>query len=179
MTSEPVDPVDPVGAVANAEKGGAIITASWVGTGLYVIVAVLATIFPDGFGPPIVFLSVLLFAIGSLVFLWAYAIAVQRSRTDLIGIGGLYFLAGTAPNPVRFKLLGSLAVEFVVAIITSSIRLYSATAFGFLVPVYGLALCGLWGARYGTFAPRTATSGDAPGHTYAPVETEPTEPSGP
>jgi hypothetical protein len=29
-------------------------------------------------------------------------------------------------------------------------------ASGFLVPVFGLGLCGLWGARYGTFAPRTS-----------------------
>src|SRR5581483_8218546 len=27
-------------------------------------------------------------------------------------------------------------------------------AFGFLLPVYGLGLCGLWGARHGTFADR-------------------------
>jgi hypothetical protein len=27
-------------------------------------------------------------------------------------------------------------------------------AFGFLVPVFGLGLAGLWGARYGTFAAR-------------------------
>jgi hypothetical protein len=32
--------------------------------------------------------------------------------------------------------------------------LYSPLAFGILVPVFGLGLCGLWGARYGTFEPR-------------------------
>ena len=55
---------------------------------------------------------------------------------------------------VQFRLLGSLAVQVVVAVVTASIRLYSPLAFGFLVPVYGLGMCGLWGARYGTFDPR-------------------------
>jgi hypothetical protein len=27
-------------------------------------------------------------------------------------------------------------------------------AFGFLVPMFGLGMSGLWGARYGTFEPR-------------------------
>jgi hypothetical protein len=134
--------------------GAAIITLSWIGTGVYAATAAIATVFPDAFGALTVIVTVSLFAIGCVVFFWAYAVAVQRSRTDLIGIGGLYFLAGTAPNPVRFRLLGSLAVEVVVAIVTSSIRLYSPLAFGFLVPVFGLGMCGLWGARHGTFEPR-------------------------
>ena len=41
--------------------------------------------------------SLVLFAVGMVVFVWAYAVAVGRSRTDLIGIGGLFFLAGSAP----------------------------------------------------------------------------------
>jgi hypothetical protein len=151
--------------------GSAIVNWSWIGTGVYVATAVIATIFPDGFGVPATIVSITLFAIGCVAFLWAYAVAVQRSRTDLIGIGGLYFLAGTAPNVIRFRLLASLAVEVVVAIVTSSIRLYTPLAFGFLVPVFGLGMCGLWGARYGTFPPRDVearssgqadTAGEAP-----------------
>ncbi len=137
-----------------AYPGGAIIRLSWLGTGIYTVTAAIATVSPDGFGAAAVIVMVSLFGVGCVVFFWAYAVAVGRSRTDLIGIGGLYFLAGTAPNPVRIWLLGSLGVEVVVAIVTSSIRLYSPLAFGFLVPVFGLGMCGLWGARYGTFAPR-------------------------
>jgi hypothetical protein len=137
-------------------QGAGIITASWIGTGVYAVTALIATVFPDGFGVAATFVSLVLFAIGCAVFFWAYLVAVQRSRTDLIGIGGLYFLQGTAPRTVQFRLLGSLAVEVVVAVLTASIRLYSALAFGFLVPVFGLGLCGLWAARHGTFEPRPA-----------------------
>jgi hypothetical protein len=156
-------PTEPPPPPPISQAGSAIITWSWVGTAVFVVTAVIATIFPDGFGLAELVVSLVLFAIGCVVFFWAYAVAVQRSRTDLIGIGGLYFLAGTAPNPVRVRLLGSLAVEVVAAIVTASIRLYSPLAFGFLVPVYGLGFCGLWGARHGTFPPRgAAAEGDEP-----------------
>jgi len=138
--------------------GTAIINVSWAGTGLYVAIAVLGTIAPDTFATATAVVSVALFFIGCFVFLWAYAVAVARSRTDLIGIGGLYFLAGTAPKVVRFRLRLSFAVEVVVAIVSASIRPFTPMAFGFLVPVFGLGLCGLWGARHGTFEPRPQPS---------------------
>ncbi len=43
--------------------------------------------------------SLVLFFVGIGLFFWAYAVAVNRSRTDLIGLGGLFFLAGSAPSP--------------------------------------------------------------------------------
>ncbi|MEY2432878.1 MAG: hypothetical protein QOC92_2603 [Acidimicrobiaceae bacterium] len=137
-----------------AAEGGAIINASWAGTAVYVALAIAGTIVPDWFAVPTAIASVALFFVGCVVFLWAYAKAVLRSRTDLIGIGGLYFLAGTAPNDVAFRLRLSMALEIVAAIVSASIRPFTPMAFGFLVPVYGLGLAGLWGARYGKFEPR-------------------------
>jgi hypothetical protein len=135
-------------------EGEAIVNASWAGTAAYVGLAIAGTIFPDSFAIPTAILSGGLFVIGCVTFLWAYAVAVARSRTDLIGIGGLYFLSGTAPKVVRFRLLLSLALEVVAATASSSIRPFTPMAFGFLVPVFGLGLSGLWGARHGTFEPR-------------------------
>lgn len=143
--------------------GEAIVNASWAGTAVYAALALAGTILPDTFAIPTAVVSGGLFVIGCVTFLWAYAVAVSRSRTDLIGIGGLYFLAGTAPKVVRFRLRLSLAVEIVVALVSSSIRPFTPMAFGFLVPVFGLGMSGLWGARYGTFAPRDAPDPDADG----------------
>jgi hypothetical protein len=145
-----------------AAKGGAIINASWAGTAIYVALAVAGTIAPDWFAVPTAVVSVALFFLGCVVFLWAYAKAVSRSRTDLIGIGGLYFLAGTAPSDVAFRLRLSLALEIVAAIVSASIRPFTPMAFGFLVPVYGLGFSGLWGALYGKFEPR-AVPGESGG----------------
>jgi hypothetical protein len=136
------------------EQGEAIVNGSWAGTGLYTALAILGTIFPDTFATATAAVAGVLFVIGCIVFLYAYARAVSRSRTDLIGIGGLYFLSGTAPKRVRFRLLLSFAVEIVAATASSSIRPFTPMAFGFLVPVFGLGMCGLWGARHGTFESR-------------------------
>lgn len=134
--------------------GGTIVNAAWAGTAAFTVAQVVATISPDLFGGIAAFVALGLFAIGCTIFLWAYALAVARSRTDEIGIGGLYFLAGTAPKVVAFRLRLALIIQVVVAIASAAIRPFTSVAFGILVPVFGLGLCGLWAARYGTFGHR-------------------------
>lgn len=134
--------------------GSGIVTLSWAGTGVFVAVGTIATLLPDEAARPAAVVDGVLFALGVVAFLWAYAIAVGRSRTDAIGIGGLYFLAGSAPKAIRFRLLAALGAQVVVAVVTASIRPYTSVAFGILVPMFGLGLAGLWGARHGEFPPR-------------------------
>lgn len=101
--------------------------------------------------------SGVLFVVGCGVFLAAYARAVQRSRTDAIGIGGLYFLAGaTATTTVKRSMNTLLAVQCIVGLAGALARPYSALAFGVLVPVFGLGMNGLWAARHGVFGSRSA-----------------------
>lgn len=135
-------------------EGAAIVNASWVGTGAFVATSAVATIVPDALGGVAAAVDVVLFLIGCGAFLWAYGRAVSRSRTDAIGIGGLLFLQASAPKLVRDRLRLALAVEVVTAVACASIRPFTSLAFGILVPVYGLGLSGLWGARHGTFPAR-------------------------
>src|SRR5690606_14763808 len=118
--------------------GLGLVRASVAGTATYALVAVLAAVWPDALGPVVAVVSLVLFAGGTVAFLWAYLIAIGRSRTDLLGVGGLYFLAGCAPAAVRGVMMGSLAVEVVVALVTASVRFYTELAFGTLVPMWGL-----------------------------------------
>lgn len=141
-------------ADGGATRGAAIVRASFAGTALLAVASAAGVADPDTLGVVSAVVAVALFAIGCVVFLWAYGIAVNRSRTDAIGIGGLYFLAGSAPAPVRLRLLGSFVAQVTVAVVAASLRPYTNLAFGILAPVYGLALCGLWAARYGSFAAR-------------------------
>jgi hypothetical protein len=134
-------------------KGQTIVRASWVGTAALALTSIPAAVFKRWPGPAVA-VDLLLFAGGAGLFLWAYGIAIGRSRENEIGIGGLYFLQGTAPKDVRNLLLGSLAAQTAIAFATAAARPFTALAFGILAPVWGLALCGLWGARYGTFGPR-------------------------
>jgi hypothetical protein len=154
--------------------GRGIIRASWIGTVVFVVTAVASAIAPNTFIAAGVATAGLLFFAGIGLFFWAYAVAVNRSRTDLIGMGGLFFLAGSAPRRVQWSLLGSFAVEVVVGLVTAAVHPFTPLAFGVLAPMYGLALCGLWAARFGTFPPRPpdekrgrsrakATTSDEPG----------------
>jgi hypothetical protein len=149
----------PTSAVPGAPAhvpGRGIIRASWIGTVVFTITAVASAIAPNTFIAAGVATAGLLFFAGIGVFFWAYAVAVNRSRTDLIGMGGLFFLAGSAPRRVQWSLLGSLAVQVVVGLVTAAVHPFTPLAFGVLAWMYGLALCGLWAARYGTFPPRPA-----------------------
>ena len=137
-------------------KGQAIVRVSWAGTAAVAITAIPAAAADSWMGQAVA-VDLLLFVGGIAIFLWAYGIAVGRSRENEIGIGGLYFLQGTAPADVRNQLLGSLAAQTVIALATAGLRPFTPLAFGILVPVWGLGLSGFWGARYGTFGPRVPT----------------------
>jgi hypothetical protein len=138
-------------------SGSRIITASLIGTGLFTVVATGAAIWPATLDLVAFVVSVVLFAIGVVLFVLAYGVAVVRSREEEIAVTSLFFLAGSAPARVRWQLLGSIGVEVVVAAVTAAVRPFTSLAAGVLVPVYGLGLSGLWGARSGRFPPRTHT----------------------
>ncbi len=137
-----------------SERSDPIIRASWYGTVAFAVCATAGVVAPDtlqwlGFAA-----SIALFVAGCVVFVWAFALAVRRSTTDEIAVSSLFFLSGSAPPNVRTQLFGSLVVEIIVAFGTAAARPYSIAATAILAPVYGLALCGLWAARHGTFPPR-------------------------
>jgi hypothetical protein len=134
--------------------GRGIIRASLIGTVVFTISAVATAIAPTTFIAVGVGVAMVLFFVGIGLFFWAYAVAVNRSRTDLIGLGGLFFLAGSAPGRVQRLLLGSFAVEVVVGLVTAGVHPFTPLAFGVLASMYGLSLCGLWAAKWGTFPPR-------------------------
>ena len=135
--------------------GARLIRTSDVVTVGFSVVAVASALALDRLKGLIVVVSLVLFAVGCVTFLWAFAIAVNRSRTDAIGIGGLFFLQDSAPRPVQVRLLGALAVQVVVAVATAAVHPFTSQAFAVLAPMFGLGMAGLWGARYGHFEPRT------------------------
>ena len=136
------------------EPGGELIRAGWIGTLVFVATAVIATIDPDDLGWPGIIVSLVLFAAGAVAMLMAFFTAVERSRTQTIAVGGLYFGAGSTPRIIRWHLLGATAIQLLVGMTTASIRPFTVVAFGTLVPIFGLGLMGLWTARHGQFPER-------------------------
>jgi hypothetical protein len=110
----------------------------------------------------IVVVSLVLFAAGIATSLLAYTSALERSRTEEVGVANLFLLTGdTAPKPVKRAMSAALAVQIVAAIIGASIGVsglqdsqLNALAFGVLVPMFGIGMNGAWAARYGSYGPR-------------------------
>jgi hypothetical protein len=161
------------GPGAGADNGRWIIGVALWGTALFTVSAVLAAAWPSVFRLPAAVVALVLFALGIPMFLVAYARAIGRSRTELVSVAGVFFLAGCAPRAVQVRMLGALAVQVVVAVATASVRPFSSLAYGVLVPMFGIACAGLWGAFHGTFPARQDRSaslpaddrpGDSPSH---------------
>ncbi|MDQ6616760.1 MAG: hypothetical protein M3083_18940 [Actinomycetota bacterium] len=131
--------------------GAAVVRSAWAGTVGFAVVTVLAAVVPSARIPAVVVDLVLLLA-GTALYLWGWAVAAGRSRAEEISLWNLILLQDIAPRPVRVRLLGALAVQVIVAAATCWIT--AALAFGWLVPMWGLAHCEYWSARYGAFLPR-------------------------
>jgi hypothetical protein len=101
--------------------------------------------------------SGLAFVTGTVCLVWAYAVGVSRSRTDLVSVPGLFLLAGdVAPAATRQRLRVALLVEVLAVVTAASVRPYTEVAFGVLAPTFALGLMALWGARHGDFPARPA-----------------------
>lgn len=128
------------------------IEASWWGAAVFSVSAVVAAIAPGVAALPALVIDLALFGAGTVVFLWAFALAVERSRYEVLSVAGIYFLSGdAAPREVRVHLMVSLAAQVVVALATAGVRPFTALAFGILVPMYGLGIAGRWAAEHGRY----------------------------
>jgi hypothetical protein len=125
-------------AFPDVVPGRGVVAASWVD-------AVIGVFFGFAVGS---------FLVGSALLALDVVLAAARSRTHAMGIGGLFFLAGSAPRTVRVQLNTSLALAVVVAITGAAVRPFTPLAFGVLAPVLQLGCSGLWGVRHGHFALR-------------------------
>lgn len=148
--------------------GRGLVRLSWAGTTVSCVTSVANAVTGDrdhyalSAVPALVML-----ALGCVAFLAAFAIAVERSREEEIGVGGVFFLAGCAPRRIQVTMLASLAVQVTVPLAVAVVRPF--TAFSVLAPVWALGLAGLWGARHGRFPPRR-TGGDGPGGATGPPD---------
>jgi hypothetical protein len=143
----------------NTMSGARILKINAFGTAAFVITAIGGAIQTGFLRTLAAVVALALFSVGCAVFVWALLQAFQRSRTDNIGMGGLFFLlAPTAPGAVRRPFTALLVVQTLVglgtAIATFNVEPFTPLAFGVMVPVFGLGLAGLWAARYGQFGPR-------------------------
>ncbi|HSB86001.1 MAG TPA: hypothetical protein VLD86_06830 [Ilumatobacteraceae bacterium] len=144
--------------------------------GTAVFIAALAVAVPLRTRRPAQFLiggvSMVLFAIGIVAALWAYTRALDRSRTEEVGVANLYLLTGpTAPRRVKRTMVAALTVQIVAAIAGAWIGVVgldagdlNALAFGVLVPMFGIGMNGAWAANHGSYGPRAGKPLSAADH---------------
>lgn len=157
----------PAGAPGEAADGALLVRLAWIGTAVTCVTSIANAQTGDrdayalSAAP-----ALIMFALGSVAFFWAFLVAVERSRTEAIGVGGLFFLAGCAPARIQRSMLAALAVQATVPVAVAVVRPF--TAFAVLAPMWTLGLAGLWGARHGTFPARVDDRGAAPQPGGAP-----------
>jgi hypothetical protein len=139
----------------DAGEGDGLVRANVWATAVFVGLAAVTAAFPDVFVAPFVVVSLVLFAVGCVAFLWGFLQGIGRSREELVSLGGLFFLGGdVAPARVRRSFQALLAIQVVASVTAAIVRPFTPLAFGVLVPTLGIGLMALWGARHGTFPPR-------------------------
>lgn len=141
-----------------------LVRANLAGTALFVAALAFAIPFRTHRSGQvlIVVLSLVLFAAGIATSLWAYTTALERSRSEEVGVANLFLLTGdTAPKPVKAAMSWALAAQVVAALVGASVGVaglqenqLNALAFGVLVPMFGIGMNGAWAARYGSYGPR-------------------------
>ena len=132
-----------------------ILNASWLCTAVFTAATLPAIVDPDEFVGTFFAVSLVLFFAGCALFAADIVLAAARSRDDLMGIGGLFFLIGSAPRTVQVQLLCSLAAQVLVAVVGAVVHPFTPLAFGTLVPMIGLGWCGFWAVRHGSFEAQT------------------------
>lgn len=171
MTELPGDPDAPtvVDERPDASAGRVIVVANLIGTVVFSATAAYAAIVFDTTAQWVGAITAMtLFAIGVFTFLWSFFLAVQRSRTDEIAVSQLYLLLGQAvPARIRRAMNLLLVTQVVVATVTALSRPNTpdgnpgtSLAVGFLVPMFGFGLNGMWAVYHGRFQERQNASHD-------------------
>ncbi|HEY2430993.1 MAG TPA: hypothetical protein VGI06_18810, partial [Acidimicrobiales bacterium] len=116
--ARPPRPPRPAVALADPATGRGLVRASIAGTVLLLVTAAAAAVAPHSFDVPALIVALAMFAGGTVAFVWAYVVAIGRSRTEEVSLLGVYGLVDSTPAPVRIRLFGSLAAEVVIALVT-------------------------------------------------------------
>ncbi len=134
-----------------------------VGTALFALTATYAAVVFDTTAQWTGSITALtLFTVGVGAFLWAFWNALQRSRTESVAVTQVYLLSGPAiPSTIRRSMNSLLVAQVLIALVTTLTRPNgpdgspgSSLAVGFLVPMFGFGMNGLWAAYHGRFEPR-------------------------
>lgn len=150
-SSSPSADDEDLSAYAVDHDGAVLINLSYAGTGFLLVAGSVGVASPDRWGGMTAVVAGVLFLVGVAAFLYGYAVGVVRSADEKITMAGLFFLSGTAPKVVRFRMRLAFAAQAIIATVVAAARPYTSVAFAVLAPMLGLGLMAAWAARHGVF----------------------------
>ena len=132
--------------------GRSIIVWGWVTNALFAVTAIPGAFLDSDVAKSVgIGVSLVLFLAGTILCMYAFGKGLARSaRGDNVAVSNLFFLSGSAPQPVRRQFVWIFVASFVVTCVTAS----GLDGFSVLVPMLPIGLAGTWGARHGVFPPR-------------------------
>jgi hypothetical protein len=140
--------------VRGEQPGRTIVVASWVTTAVFLVGSLPARLHLDRGAGISAGISLGLFAVSLVVWIWAFAVAVRRSAEgDDIAVGSLFLVEGQHPDSPSRPARRSLYLSFGASLVITAV-VAGSNPFAVLVPMLSLGFVGLWGARHGEFPRR-------------------------
>ena len=125
--------------------------ANLVITVKFALFSVLAAVFGDALYAYMTIFSLTLSALGCAIFLRALFHLAGRSRHEEVSVAGAFLLLEEAAIGAKAFFWSMLGIQLASALIAAGTRFYTPLAFGILVPVFGVGMMSLWGAKHARF----------------------------
>ncbi|GIU83262.1 MAG: hypothetical protein KatS3mg008_0037 [Acidimicrobiales bacterium] len=149
-----------------------LVAVAWVGLAVYAVAASAGVLAPARFAGVVRVVSLVEFLVACMVFSLAYVVAVARSTKAEVTVAGAFFLSGdVVTRAVRLQLYSLVSLHAALALVTSTIRIYTPVAFGILSVLWGFGWMALVGSAHGRFPPRHEAVGRPGSESSAPVST--------
>lgn len=137
-------------------EGRGLLLADAYGTVALLVVIILASVSQaDAVVILSLVVSAVLFIGGCVGFSVGFLRAVGRSRTETIDLAGLFYLTGSAPDPVRKAFLRLWFAQIALAAVAVAV---TRPPFAVMAPVWGIGIITWWASRFAVFPPREEPS---------------------
>ena len=138
----------------NHAKSDYLIKLSGIGTTLFLLTGVIATI-QSSFEIIYVIVSLTMFSVGVLLGMRAFAQSVSKSRYEIITTIDLIKLPQNTPQKIKVNSLWFTWGEVIGSIVLASLQSSSNFAFGILASLFALGSLNMWAIMNGRFKKRS------------------------
>ncbi len=146
------------GSAPRGQAGDWIWQANAAGTLVFAATVICAAVIGGRLDQLAVIVSLSLFVLGCVGFVWSLLVATRRSGLEEMSVAGAFLLLEGVNTRFKGIFWSLVGIQLAVAFTGAGVRLYSPLAFAILAPVFGLGMMSLWGAKYARFPARFHSS---------------------